>query len=206
MTCDVVLADDHPVVRGGLKAVLAAEGIRVVAKAGNRESAVREAMRHHPDVLVIDVAMDGGVMTIREVLKAEPGVTVLVFASSTEQTAVMSAVRAGARGYIYKAAEPGDIVRAVLGVANGEAVFGPDIVGTVFAQLDNPYKAPFPNLTNREREVLSLIAQGLPNAVVARNLGVTRKTVNNHTSAIFAKLRVPDRTAAIIRAKEAGLG
>jgi DNA-binding NarL/FixJ family response regulator len=194
------------VVRGGLKAVLTAEGIRVVAEAGNRESAVQEAMRHHPDVLVIDVAMDGGVTAIREVLKAEPGVTVLVFASSTEHAAVISAVRAGARGYIYKAAEPGDIVRAVLGVANGEAVFGPDIVGTVISQLGSPRKPPFPNLTNRERQVLSLVAQGLPNGTIARSLDVTRKTVNNHMSAIFAKLGVPDRATAIIRAREAGLG
>lgn len=207
----VVLADDQPVILGGLHVVLdPIPDLQVVAEARSGESAVREVRRHGADVLVLDIAMDGnnGVATIREVLLAAPNVTVLVFAASTEDDALLAAIRAGARGYIYKDAEPADIVRAVRGVAAGEAVFGPGIADRLRALLDTPglHRYPFPDLTAREREVLEMIAVGMLNSAIAMRLSLARKTVGNHVSAIFTRLGVPDRHAAIVRARTAGIG
>jgi DNA-binding NarL/FixJ family response regulator len=203
-TYTVILADDQPVVLGGLRAVLGG-AVEVVAEAHSRDEVLREVSRHEPDVLVIDIGFDGnnGVATIQDVLAVAPDVTVLVFAASKEDGAVLAAIRAGARGYIYKAAEPADIVRAVLGVAAGEAIFGPGIVSCLRVELDRADRDH--GLTTREREVLALMAAGHPNSQIARKLSLARKTISNHVSAIFAKLGVPDRSAAIVWAHDAGI-
>jgi DNA-binding NarL/FixJ family response regulator len=208
MTTSLLLADDQPVVLGGLRAVLAGiDEVAVVAEANSHAAVMHEVIRHEPDVLMIDIGFDGntGLVTIRDVVKAAPRVTVLVFAASSDDNTVLAAIRAGARGYIYKAAEPRDIVRAVVGVAAGEAVFGPGIADRLRAEFDRPSSDSF-GLTSREREVLALLAQGHPNSLIARRLCLARKTVSNHISAIFAKLEVADRAAAIVRARTAGLG
>jgi DNA-binding NarL/FixJ family response regulator len=207
----VVLADSHPVVRGGMRALLSSvDGIEVVAEAGTARDAVRESVQHRPDVLILDVRMadQGGAAAIREVRRAVPGTAVLVFTQADDDESVFSAMRAGARGYLLKRAERDDIVRAIKGVAAGGAVFGSPIAERL-VDLFGPgggNRAPFPELTGREREVLDLLAAGLPNSAIARRLSLASKTVSNHLSAIFAKLQVSSRAAAIVLARQAGLG
>jgi DNA-binding NarL/FixJ family response regulator len=206
----VVLADSHPVVRGGMRALLAAvNGIDVVAEAGTGRDAVRETVQHRPDVLILDLRMadQGGAATIRDVRRAAPGTAVLVFTQADDDESVFSAMRAGARGYLLKRAERDDIVRAIKGVAAGGAVFGSPIAERL-VDLFGPGsgRAPFPELTTREREVLDLLAAGMPNSAIARRLTLASKTVSNHLSAIFAKLQVSSRAAAIVLARQAGLG
>jgi DNA-binding NarL/FixJ family response regulator len=206
----VVLADDHPVVRSGLRALLSSvDGITVVAEATTGREAIDATIEHRPDVLLVDLQMPdlNGIAATREVLQSVPEVAVLVLTMFHDDESVVSAMRAGARGYILKGAGQEDIVRAVRGVAAGEAIFGQNVAHRVLDLLATPRAAePFPDLTVREREVLDLVATGLGNAVIARQLHLAPKTVSNHISAIFAKLRVVDRAAAIVRAREAGLG
>ena len=210
-TLTVVLADSHPVVRGGIRALLSSvDGIEVLAEAGTGRDAVRETVQHRPDVLILDLRMadQGGAAIIREVRRAVPGTAVLVFTQADDDESVFSAMRAGARGYLLKRAEREDIVRAIKGVAAGGAVFGSPIAERL-VELFGPgsgTRAPFPELTSREREVLDLLAAGLPNSAIARRLQLASKTVSNHLSAIFAKLQVSSRAAAIVRARQAGLG
>jgi DNA-binding NarL/FixJ family response regulator len=206
----VVLADSQPVVRNGMRALLSAsDGIDVVAEAGTGHDAVRETVQHRPDVLILDLRMadQGGAATIREVRRAAPGTAVLVFTQADDDESVFSAMRAGARGYLLKRAEHDDIVRAVKGVAAGGAVFGSPIAERL-VDLFGPggNKAPFPELTTREREVLDLLAAGMPNSAIARRLTLASKTVSNHLSAIFTKLQVSSRVAAIVLARQAGMG
>jgi DNA-binding NarL/FixJ family response regulator len=208
----VVLADDHPVVRGGLRALLSGvDGINVVAEAAARVDTLAEALLLAPDVLIVDLPMRGpdGVLTIQSVLRSAPNVAVLVFTTSEDDESVFNAMRAGARGYILKGAEQDDIVRAIRGVAAGEAIFGARIASRLTALMmrrTQPDRYPFPDLTSREREILELIAGGLGNAAIAHRLFLASKTVRNNISTIFAKLGAADRSAAIIRARAAGLG
>lgn len=209
----VVLADSQPVVRDGMRALLsAADGIDridVVGEAGTGRDAVRETVQHRPDVLILDLRMadQGGAATIREVRRAAPGTAVLVFTQADDDESVFSAMRAGARGYLLKRAERDDIVRAIKGVAAGGAVFGSPIAERLI-DLFGPggNRAPFPELTTREREVLDLLAAGMPNSAIARRLSLASKTVSNHLSAIFTKLQVSSRAAAIVLARQAGMG
>lgn len=206
----VVLADSQPVVRDGMRALLSAgDGIEVVAEAGTGRDAVRETVQHRPDVLILDLRMadQGGAATIREVRRAAPGTAVLVFTQADDDESVFSAMRAGARGYLLKRAERDDIVRAIKGVAAGGAVFGSPIAERLI-DLFGPggNRAPFPELTTREREVLDLLAAGMPNSAIARRLSLASKTVSNHLSAIFTKLQVSSRAAAIVLARQAGMG
>jgi DNA-binding NarL/FixJ family response regulator len=204
----VVLADDHPIVRSGLRALLTpARAIQVLAEAGTWNDTVREVLRHRPDVVVLDLQA-GGIAAIHEITRSAPEVAVLVFTSVEDDEAVFAAMRAGVRGYIFKDAEREDIIRAIRGVAAGEAIFGAAIATRVTKLLSEPASTrhPFNDLTAREREVLDLLAAGLPNSSIALRLHMARKTVSNHISAIFTKLRVPDRNQAIVRAREAGLG
>jgi DNA-binding NarL/FixJ family response regulator len=208
----IVLADDHPVVRSGLRALLGSiEGLRVVAEAVDGHAAVREAITHRPDVLVMDIQMPGldGIAATRQLARSAPGVAVLMLTMYEDDDSVFSAMRAGARGYLLKGAEQTDIVRAIRAVAAGEAIFGPGIARRVLTFLTTPQPTavePFPELTDREREVLDLIAAGRPNSEIGRRLGIASKTVANHISSIFTKLQVADRAEAIVRARDAGLG
>lgn len=207
----VVLADEHPVVRSGLRALLESIGsIRVVAEARTGREAVREALLHRPDVLMLDLELTepDGITAIKEVQRSQPSIAVLVFTMCDNDSALYTAMRAGARGFIHKDAEHDDIVRAIRGVAAGEAIFGPAIAARLTELLSGHSfdRHPFPDLTAREREVLDLIAEGLQNTAIARRLYLAPKTISNHISTIFSKLGVPDRSAAIVRAREAGLG
>ncbi|MGH3843971.1 MAG: response regulator [Pseudonocardiaceae bacterium] len=207
----VVLADDHPVVRDGLSALLGSvPGIEVAGAAATGREAVRAAVTLRPQVLVLDVQMPDldGVGAAREIGKVAPDVAVLMLTMFDDDDSVLAAMRAGARGYVLKGATQEEIVRAIRAVAAGEAIFGPGVARRVLNQLAGPAAAahPFPELTPREREVLELMAAGLPTAVIGARLGLAVKTVTNHTSALFAKLQVSGRAEAIQRARRAGLG
>jgi len=191
----VLVADDHPGVVGHLRDLLSAAGMTVVTAAVTG----REAARHHPDVLVLDpwTAAIGGTEVIRDVVRSAPGTAVLVFTASEDDDSVLSAVRAGARGYLLVGVTDEDIVRAVRGVAAGEAIFGRSIAPRVLDLLANPGAAPLPDLTQRERALLDLLAAGHGNAAIATTLQLAPKTVRNLISALVAKLGVADRETAV---------
>lgn len=207
----VVLADDHPVVRDGLSALLGSvDSIDVVGTAATGRDAVRSAVTLRPDVLVLDIQMPDldGVGAAREITRDAPAVAVLMLTMFDDDESVFAAVRAGAKGYVLKGATQEEIIRAIRAVAAGEAIFGPGIARRILGRLSGTAVAtdPFPQLTPRERQVLELFAAGLPTTAIGARLGLASKTVSNHASAIFAKLRVADRTEAVLRARNAGLG
>lgn len=208
----VALADDHPVVRGGLRALLSdVDGINVVAESTTARESLRDALRLEPDVLIMDLPLCGpsGVLTVQELLRSAPRVAMLVFTMSEDDESVFNAMRVGARGYLLKGAEQDDIVRAVRGVAAGEAIFGARIacrLADLMARQTPSDRYPFPELTSREREIVELIAQGMTNAMIASRLFLAPKTVRNNISAIMTKLNVTSRADAIARAQAAGLG
>src|SRR5215216_3372908 len=211
MTIRVLIADDHPLVRAGLQAALASmPDVEIVAEAATGSAAIREAALHQPDVVVMDLQMPdlNGIEATRELRRALPSAAVLVLTMFDDDDWVFAAMRAGARGYVLKGAEQQEIARAIMAVAAGEAIFGPAVATRVLAYFATPPRAPtpFPELTAREREVLDLIAAGHHNHPIAERLGLSVKIVANHISAIFAKLQVADRTQAILRARDAGLG
>jgi DNA-binding NarL/FixJ family response regulator len=207
----VVLADDHPVVRGGLRALLESlPAYEVVAEAVDGEAAVREVQLTRPDVVLMDVQMPGvdGLEATRRIRAATPDVAVLVLTMFDDDDTVFAAMKAGAQGYLLKGAEQVEIDRAIRAVVAGEAIFGPGVAARVLRHFAQPAApdVPFPQLTDREREVLDLVASGRRNAAIAEELFLSPKTVANHISSIFAKLAVADRSAAIVRARDEGLG
>lgn len=212
----VVLADDHPMVREGLRAVLEhLGGAEVVGEAGDGEEAVRVVGDTRPDVVVMDLTMPGlsGIEATRRLVDADPGLGVLVLTMSEDDASVFAALRAGARGYVLKGASGTELLAAVGSVARGEAVYGAAVAGRIrrflTEGLDRGQPAdpsPFPELTAREREILDLLADGLANADIARTLFLSPKTVRNIVSAVYAKLQVADRAQAVVRARQAGLG
>ena len=208
----VVLVDDHPVVRGGLRALIESfEDFAVVGEAADGEQAVREVLLHRPDAVIMDVMMPrvDGVEATRRIVRACPSTAVLVLSMAEDDDVVFSAMQAGARGYLLKGAAQEEIDRALKAVVAGEAIFGPGVAARVlgvFARGTADRTEPFPELTPRERDVLELVAQGRRNAAVGQTLGMASKTVANHLSSIFAKLQVTDRSAAIVRARDGGLG
>lgn len=209
----VVIADDHPVFRHGLQALLGSvPDVDVVAVAATGEEAVELAVAERPDVVLLDLQLPGisGVEACRRIVAAAPTVRILILTMFEDDSSVFAALRAGATGYLVKGADAEEILRALQAVAGGEAIFGPAIARRLLDYLSAPSldvpRQAFPQLTDREVDVLNLLAQGLDNATLATRLGLSPKTVRNHASAIFAKLRVADRAQAIVRAREAGLG
>jgi DNA-binding NarL/FixJ family response regulator len=205
----IVLADDHPVVRAGLHALLGSiEGLSLVAQAEDGHAAVRAVHTHRPDVVIMDIDMPGlnGIEATRQIVAAVPETAVLMLTMYEDDDSVFTAMRAGARGYLLKGAGQDEIARAIRAVGAGEVIFAPGVAQRVLAYFAAPPRTPLPELTEREREILDLIARGRANGDIAARTGVTRKTVANHISNIFAKLQVADRTAAIAKARDAGLG
>jgi DNA-binding NarL/FixJ family response regulator len=211
MTVRVVVADDHGIVREGMRAVLSAvPGYELVETVANGRDAVRAAVVSRPDVIILDIQMPvlSGIDAAREIARSAPSVGVLMLTMFDDDESVFAAMRAGALGYVLKGAEAQDVIRAIEAVAAGEAIFGPAIARRALAYLSQPRSAapPLPELTQREREVLTLIASGLANSDIATRLSVSGNTVSNHISSIFAKLQVTGRAEAIARARAVGLG
>lgn len=209
----ILIADDHPLVRSGLRALLlATEDLEVVGEAATGEEAVTLATTLQPDVIVMDLRMPGinGIEATRHILQANPQIRILVVTLFEDEDSLFAALRAGARGYILKDANEVEVLRAIRTVSSGDAIFSATIAQRLIDFFAAPRLAvpslPFPDLTDREREILTLIAQGRSNSEIAQALVISMKTVRNYISSIFSKLQVVDRAQAIIRAREAGLG
>ncbi len=208
----VLIADDHTLFRNGMRALLGSlPAMEVVGEAATGRQAIDQAASLQPDVILMDLQMPevNGIEATRQILKTSPHIGIIVVTMFEDDDSVFAAMRAGARGYILKGADQGEVLSAIQVVANGGALFGPSIAERVvnFFSVLSP-AAPeqvFPELTDREREILGLLAQGLNNTEIAQQLVISPKTVRNHVSNIFSKLQVADRAQAIIRAREAGL-
>jgi len=207
----VMIADDHPVFRDGLASLLEPlPGIEVVARASDGAEAVALAAEHRPDVIVMDVQMPevNGIEATRRIVAADGDVGILVITMGEDDGTVLSALRAGARGYLRKGAEQDEIVRAIVTVHGGGVVFGASLaarIAEVLAPAVRPER-PFPELTERETEILDRIAAGRNNAQIAAELYLSPKTIRNNVTSILAKLQATDRAEIIIRARDAGLG
>jgi DNA-binding NarL/FixJ family response regulator len=208
----VLVVDDHPLFRFGVCAMLAAEpSIEVVGEAASGMNAVSATAALRPDVVIMDLQLPdiSGAAATSQIMAEAPETGVLILTMSDEDESVVAAMRAGARGYLLKDADPEEIILAVQAVARQEAIFGQVIATRLLGFFTDPTPCVppvFPELTVREREVLTLIAQGHSNSSIARTLSLSTKTVRNHISSVFAKLGVSDRAQAIVRAREAGLG
>jgi DNA-binding NarL/FixJ family response regulator len=208
-TLRVLIADDHPLYRDGLGAALAAAGFDVVGEAADGRQAVALSLELQPDVVIMDLDMPGmgGIEATRRIAHGSPHIGILVLTMLADDDSVFAALRVGARGYLLKGAGQAEIVRAVQTVADGGGVFGATLARRVMDHFGGRHATePFPELTEREREVLSMVAAGQNNAAIADRLMLAPKTVRNHISNILTKLQVSDRAQAIIRARSAGLG
>jgi DNA-binding NarL/FixJ family response regulator len=212
----VLIADDHPFFRDGLRVLLeATPDTELVGEATDGEEVLVLAAESKPDVVLMDLHMPGlgGIEATRKILKELPETSILVVTMVEEDDSVFAAMRAGARGYLLKGADKDEMLLAIRAVARGEAVFGPGIARRLIQYCGSPpstssrtSRSIFPELTNREREILDLIAAGKNNQEIAESLFLSVKTVQNYVSNIFTKLQVADRAQAIVRAREAGLG
>ncbi len=209
----ILVADDHALFRGGLSALfLSVPDTEVVGEAASGEEAVALAADLKPDVVLMDIQMPGvnGIEATRTIVRDSPHVSVIVVTMFEDDDSVFAAMRAGARGYVLKGADQDEILKVIRAVAAGEAHFGPEIARRLMSFFSAPKPSAlaeaFPELTAREREVLDRIAAGRNNREIADTLYLSPKTVRNHISNIFTKLQVADRSQAIIRAREAGLG
>jgi DNA-binding NarL/FixJ family response regulator len=217
MPINVLIADDHVFYREGVRAFLDnAPDIKVVGEAGNGEAAIAQAGELRPDVILMDLKMPGtnGIEATRRIHDAHPEIGVLVLTMFDDDDSVFAAMRAGARGYLLKDADKDEVVRAIVAVERGEAIFSPPIAQRMIQYFSAPAASAdkkgqpgeFAELTEREMEILDLIAQGHNNLVIANKLSLSIKTVQNYVSSILTKLQVADRSQAIVRAREAGLG
>ena len=208
----VLIADDHTLFREGLVALLnSVPEIDVVGTAQDGEEAIQLAADTQPDVVLMDLLMPkvNGIEATKQIIQTSPHIGVVMLTMFEDNESVFAAMRAGARGYVLKGADQEDVLRAVRAVARGEALFGPSIATRLMDFFAVPVSDPpqaFPELTEREHEILALIAQGESNPEIAEQLHISLKTVRNHVSNIYNKMQVTDRVQAVLRAREAGLG
>jgi len=199
----VLAADDHPLALAGLGQLLGAlDDITLVGAAGSGEEAVRLAAEHEPDVVLMDLEMPGkdGIQTTRELVAQRPATAVVVLTSFSDRERILAALDAGAVGYLLKDVEPEELARAIHAAARGQSPLDPRAARELLAQ-----RASGPELTDREEEVLALLAQGLPNKLIARRLAISERTVKGHLTRIFERIGVTDRTQAALWARERGL-
>jgi DNA-binding NarL/FixJ family response regulator len=208
----VLIADDHVLFRDGLRALLrAAPETELVGEATTGDEAIALAASLQPDVILMDIQMPGigGIEATRQIVQASPHIMVLVVTMFGDDPSVFAAMRAGARGYLLKGATHAELLRAIEVVSSGEAIFSPTIARRLMEYFASMRLTPalplFPELSEREREILTLIAQGSTNADIAARLVLSPKTVRNHVSNILSKLQVADRAEAILRARDMGL-
>ncbi len=208
----ILIADDHTLFRDGLRSLFSSvPDTDVVGEAATGLEAVQQAEALQPDVVLMDIQMPGlnGIEATRQIVRTSPHIGVVVVTMFEDDDSVFASMRAGARGYVLKGADQEEMLRTIRAVARGEALFGAAIASRLMSYFSAPRPATpdvFPELTEREREVLGLIAQGHSNSEIAQRLVLSQKTVRNHVSNIFSKLQVADRAQAIVRAREAGLG
>lgn len=208
----VLVVDDHPLYRDGLVAAIGTmDGVEVVGDAADGVEAVRAVRELAPDVVVMDLHMPNlnGIDATRRIAEEHPAVAVLVLTMLDGDDSVFAAMRAGARGYLLKGADRAEIRRALEAVAGGGVIFSAVIANRVlgfFSSSGARAAVPFPDLTEREREILDLVAGGLSNAEIASRLFLSQKTVRNHVSNVFGKLQVASRAEAVAHARDAGLG
>jgi DNA-binding NarL/FixJ family response regulator len=218
-TIRLLIIDDHTLFREGVKALISTtQDIEVVGEAGDGETALRAVQEFHPSVVLMDIYMPGinGIEATRKLLETDPQIGVVMLTMLEDDASVFAAMRAGARGYVLKGANHQELLNVVRAVAEGQALFGPAIAvrmsrffqeAAVSAQTDtHSVSNELSELTDREREVLDLIASGYNNSEIALKLFISPKTVRNHITNIFSKLQVADRAQAIRRARSAGLG
>jgi DNA-binding NarL/FixJ family response regulator len=209
----VFVVDDHPMYRDGLAATLAASrDFEPVGSAGDAETALPAILKTRPGLVLMDLRLPGmsGIEATRRILAADPDVRVVVVSMLEDDDSIFAAMRAGARGYLLKGADRDELLSALRSVAHGEVTFGAAIARRVMSffagQMPTTAAAAFPELTEREREILERIARGDANPAIAQRFGLSDKTVRNHVSSILNKLQVADRAHAIVRARDAGLG
>jgi DNA-binding NarL/FixJ family response regulator len=214
----LLVVDDHTLFREGLAALLTAvPETHVLAQAATGHEAIAQAAATNPHIILMDIQMPGlnGIEATRHILAAQPHIGIIMLTMLEDDDSLFAAMCAGARGYILKGADKAEVLRTIKAVARGEALFGPAIAGrlTRFFQRGgrvgsegDTAVSPFPDLTDREHELLTLIAQGHSNNDIASQLHISPKTVSNHISSIFNKLQVADRAQAIVKARQAGLG
>ena len=207
----VLIADDHPLFRDGLTALLNdGADTELAGMATSGTEAVDLARETQPNVVVMDLHMPGlnGIEATRRIVADSPHVAVLVLTMFDDDGSIFAALRAGARGYLLKGADREQIRSGIHAAANGEIIFGADLAARMLGYFTASTAPPpvFPQLTDREREVLELVAQGLANTAIATRLGLSQKTIRNHVSNILTKLQVADRAQAIVQARDAGLG
>lgn len=209
----ILIVEDHPMFRDGLfKMLETVEGFEVVGEATSGEEAVELAEQLKPNIILMDINLPklSGIEATKRIVKTIPDIGILILTMYDDDSSVFSAMRAGARGYLLKEANRNEIVRAIQAVSEGEAIFSPAIARRMMFYFEAKMKVTnidvFPQLTEREREVLDHIAKGKYNAEIANSLGLNQKTVRNHVSNILSKLQASDRAHAIIMAREAGLG
>lgn len=212
----LLIADDHALFRAGLRALLTAmPDLEVVGEATDGDTTLAQTRALKPDVVLLDIHMPGmnGIEAARRVLAEQPRLGIIMVTMLDDDASVFAAMKAGARGYVLKGAHHEEILLAIRAVAGGQAVFGPAIAARMMTFFQGLHAAPpsaapsdaFPELTEREREVLQLMAQGADNKAIADKLVISGKTVSNHITSIFSKLQVADRAQAVVRAREAGL-
>jgi NarL family two-component system response regulator LiaR len=205
----VLITDDHAVVRKGLSALIQTEpGMEVVGEAGDGEEAVFKARTVKPDVILMDLVMPrkDGISAITDIKRENPNARILVLTSIAEDQKIMAAIKAGALGYLLKDASPDELLRAIRSVSRGESSLHPAVAQRVLHSIQNPVQEPHDDgLTERENEILRLIAKGLPNQQIAKELSISERTVRTHVSNILRKLHLPNRTQAALYAIREGL-
>jgi DNA-binding NarL/FixJ family response regulator len=203
----LLIADDHAVVREGLERLVAPfEGVELVGAAANGQEAVDRCRAAEPDVLLMDIEMPvlDGIAATRAIAAAQPDVAVVVLTSFSDRDQILQALDAGAVGYLLKDAEPDEIAKAVRAAARGEAPLDPRAGRALLSARGA--SSPLDGLSEREREVLRLVARGLPNKLIARELSISEKTVKTHLTSVFRTIGVTDRTQAALWAERNGLG